>query len=245
MATSVVPEQLATRIERDGFAVIPTALNHAEIASLLTAVEGISAAVVESSRGGARGLFERVPVVHSLASHTFVRGSAVAVLGSKCLPVRALLFDKTAAANWKVVWHQDLTIAVRARHDVEGYGPWSTKAGVPHVQPPISVLERMVAVRVHLDDCGANNGPVRVLPGSHRAGRISAAEVEVWRRRVAEVSCLVPRGGLLVMRPLLLHASSPAKSPGHRRVIHIEYAATELAGGLAWYEASNPAFTSL
>ena len=113
------------------------------------------------------------------------------------------------------------------------------------MQPPVRVLERMVAVRVHLDDCGAENGPVRVLPGSHRAGQIRASDIEEWRRRVGEVSCIVERGGLLLMRPLLLHASSPAKSPGRRRVIHIEYAATELAGGLEWYEGSNRAFTSL
>ena len=104
------------------------------------------------------------------------------------------------------------------------------------MQPPISVLERMVAVRVHLDDCGADNGPVRVLPGSHRAGRLRAAEIAGWRQRIAEVSCIVPRGGLLVMRPLLLHASSPARRPGHRRVIHIEYAATNLHSGLEWFE---------
>jgi ectoine hydroxylase-related dioxygenase (phytanoyl-CoA dioxygenase family) len=172
-----------------------------------------------------------------LAQQASVRSAAVAVLGSNCFPVRALLFDKTPSANWKVAWHQDLTIAVGARRDVDGYGPWSSKGGVPHVQPPIAILERMLAIRVHLDDCGPDNGPVRVLPGSHRARRLSVAEIDAWRRRVAEVSCIVPPGGLLVMRPLLLHASSAAKSPAHRRVIHIEYAATGLPEGLEWYEA--------
>jgi phytanoyl-CoA dioxygenase PhyH len=235
MAASVVPDHIATPIEKNGFAIVSDALSSADVTELLTAVQGICELVVEKGRAGARGLVERAPVVHSLARHAFVRGAAVAVLGSKCFPVRALIFDKTPTANWKVAWHQDLTIAVRARRDVDGYGPWSIKAGVPHVQPPIAVLEQMVAVRVHLDECGPENGPVRVLPGSHRSGLLRPADIELWRQGVEAVSCVVSRGGLLVMRPLLLHASSQAKTPRHRRVIHLEFAAAELAPGLEWW----------
>ena len=112
---------------------------------------------------------------------------------------------------------------------------------MPHflnlMDQPADVLERMVAVRVHLDDCGASNGPLRVVPGSHRVGRLSAEAIEVWRRGAAAVECLVARGGLLAMRPLLLHASSQARVPAHRRVIHIEYAAGALPGSLEWYDA--------
>ena len=133
-----------------------------------------------------------------------------------------------------MTWHQDLTIAVRERHEVPGFAFWSEKAGVMHVQPPVSILENMLAVRLHLDDCGPDNGPVRVLPGSHRHGRIAESEIPAWRQRVAEVVCTVPRGGVLLMRPLLLHASSPAVSPSRRRVVHIEYAADGLPGGLEW-----------
>ena len=103
-------------------------------------------------------------------------------------PVRAILFDKTPSANWKVVWHQDLTIAVRERGVVSGFGPWSEKEGVVHVQPPIELLERMLAVRVHLDDCGADNGPVRVLPASHRVGRLSGEAIDEWRKLRAPVN---------------------------------------------------------
>jgi ectoine hydroxylase-related dioxygenase (phytanoyl-CoA dioxygenase family) len=160
---------------------------------------------------------------------------------SRAFAVRGILFDKTPDANWKVVWHQDLTIAVRERRHVAGFGPWSEKDGVAHVQPPAALLARMVAVRVHLDDCTATDGPVRVLPGSHRAGRLSAADVERWRAAVPEVVCTVPRGRILAFHSLLLHASSPALEPAHRRVVHVEYAAAEwadLPGGLAWHERS-------
>jgi len=153
------------------------------------------------------------------------------VLGRAAFPIRAILFDKTEGANWKVSWHQDLTIAVRERRDVPGYGPWSSKQGVVHVQPPVTVLEQMLAVRLHVDESGAGNGPLRVLPGSHRVGKLRDEEIPAWQRRTSDELCLVPRGGALVMRPLLLHASSPATEPHHRRVLHIEYANCDLPAG--------------
>lgn len=191
-------------------------------------------------RGGARHLLRTVPAVRTLAQSAVLRSIAERSLGPGAVAVRAILFDKTPGANWKVVWHQDLTIAVRERRDVAGFGPWTEKAGVPHVQPPVEVLERMVAVRLHLDDCTERNGPVRVLPGSHRRGRLTSAEVALVRETVPEVVCTVPRGGVLVFHSLLLHASSPAVEPVHRRVVHVEYVGAEwrtLPGGLDWYDA--------
>jgi ectoine hydroxylase-related dioxygenase (phytanoyl-CoA dioxygenase family) len=159
------------------------------------------------------------------------------MLGTKARVVRGLLFDKTPDANWKVAWHQDLSIAVRQRIEVPGFGPWSNKAGVTHVQPPVAVLENMITVRLHLDDCGPENGPLRVLPGSHSAGVLAPASIGQWTRDVAPVDCHVAAGGAVVMRPLLLHASSTANCPGHRRVVHLEFASGPLPGGLEWFEA--------
>jgi ectoine hydroxylase-related dioxygenase (phytanoyl-CoA dioxygenase family) len=159
------------------------------------------------------------------------------VPGPGAFVVRGLLFDKTPEANWPVPWHQDLTIAVKARCEAPGYGPWTVKGGVPHVRPPIDVLEGMLTLRVHLDDCDESRGPLRVLPGSHTRGRLDAEETRRWLDRVAPVSCLVPRGGVLLMRPLILHASSPAEVPLHRRVVHLEYAADRLPGNVEWFES--------
>lgn len=167
---------------------------------------------------------------------------ANAALGADAFPVRALLFDKAPAANWKVPWHQDTAIAVAGRMEVPGFIGWSVKDGVTHVHPPVDVLERMVSLRIHLDDCGSDNGPLRVLPGSHRHGKLDDAEIERWRQTTEEVSCCVSQGDVLVMRPLLLHASSPAKSPSHRRVIHLEYARDELPNGMRWFE--QPSYSS-
>ncbi|AFE07716.1 hypothetical protein COCOR_07749 [Corallococcus coralloides DSM 2259] len=229
-------EELPARIEREGFAILPRGITPATADALLQALRPVKEeASTAQRRGGVRNLLENVPAVRELARSGPVREAAGSILGPHCFAVRGLLFDKTPDANWKVIWHQDLTVAVRERRDVPGFGPWSEKAGVPCVQPPTSVLEDMVAVRVHLDDCGEDNGPVRVLAGSHREGRLSSSSIPDWLERSAPVDCLVPRCGLLVMRPLLLHASSPARVPAHRRVIHLEFAARPLSGGLEWH----------
>ena len=161
-------QELAAAIARDGWAVTPPLVPQLEVDARVAALEPRAT----DGRGGARNLFDAAPAVRALATSPAVRSVAEAVLGPGCFAVRALLFDKTPDANWKVVWHQDLTIAVRERRDgVPRYGPWSEKEGVPHVQPPAALLDRMLAVRVHLDDCGTDNGPVRVLPASHRPAR--------------------------------------------------------------------------
>jgi len=110
---------------------------------------------------------------------------------------------------------------VAHRVEAPGYGAWSNKEGVVHVQPPVSVLEQMLAIRIHLDDCGPQNGPLRVVPGSHRHGRLDRAAIEDWQRRVSPLVCHVPSGGLIIMRPLLLHSSLAAEAAGRRRVIHL------------------------
>jgi ectoine hydroxylase-related dioxygenase (phytanoyl-CoA dioxygenase family) len=226
-------ERLAAAIEQHGWTVTAPVLSPLAVDRILEDLAPLSRS--NDGRGGVRNLLDTAAAVRELARAPAVRGVAEAVLGPSCFAVRALLFDKTPDANWKVVWHQDLTIAVRARASVPGFGPWSEKAGVPHVQPPPQVLERMLAVRVHLDDCGSANGPVRVLPGSHRVGRLSPAAIDEWRASTAAVECLADRGAILAFRPLILHASSPATAPAHRRVVHIEFAADELPEPLVWH----------
>lgn len=213
-----------------GWAVTDRVVDSATITALRDRV----AALAQTGRGGARNLLDD-PGIAALAVTPTLRQFACAVLGESCFAVRALFFDKTADANWKVIWHQDLTVAAQQRVDIPGYGPWTDKAGVPHVQPPVDVLEQMLAIRVHLDPCGAENGPVRVIDRTHRLGRLAPETIEQLRAERSESECLVEEGALLAFRPLLLHASSPAARPGHRHVIHIEYAAGPLAPPLVWH----------
>lgn len=220
---------LAQQIAEHGFAVIPNVVGGDDVQFLalqLAEQEG-------GSRGGIRNLLQS-PAVRAFAGSPALRRLVDPVLGAAAVAVKGTLFDKTGGANWMVPWHQDLAIAVRDRREAEGYGGWSVKDGVPHVLPPPSVLAQMLAVRVLLDDCSADNGPVRVIPGSHRFGRLENRRIEELRQGPAEVVCEVPRGGALLMRPLLLHASSKAERPGHRRVVHIEYAGGILPGGIEW-----------
>lgn len=223
-------------LAEDGFEVIEPVLNDTEIDPLLEAVVPLESEWGNAGRGGLCNVLERVPALAELVRHPAIRKVVVDGLGPGAFAVRGRLFDKQVSANWKVAWHQDLTVCVREERPVPGYGPWAVKAGVPHVQPPIEVLEQMLAVRVHLDACGVDNGPLRVIPGSHRRGRLGPFKIKRLRASGREVTCVVERGGLLLMRPLLLHASAPAARPSHRRVVHIEFACCELAGGLEWAE---------
>lgn len=194
-------------------------------------------------RSGVRNLLQNSEAVAALATAGPVKALADAALAARAFPVRALLFDKSPAANWKVPWHQDTAIAVAERVDAPGFIGWSVKDGVTHVHPTADILERMVSLRIHLDDCGPGNGLLRVLPGSHCHGKLDDDEIEHWRQTTAEVSCCAFQGDVLVMRPLLLHASSPAKSPSRRRVIHIEYACCPLPKGLRWFEQATQTTT--
>jgi hypothetical protein len=215
-------------IAETGYEIIEGFLAPSEVDRLAASL------AVAVGRSGTRNVLDD-PALLDFALSRRALDLAASYVGPSAHPVRGLLFDKTPDTNWRVTWHQDLTIAVRERREVPGFGPWSIKEGVPHVQPPAEVLEQMVALRFHLDDCGAENGPVRVLPGSHRAGKLEERQYDGWRDRVPAIPCLVGVGGVLAMRPLLLHASSPATRPGHRRVLHIEYAGVDLPGGLEWY----------
>lgn len=151
---------------------------------------------------------------------------ASGILGGAAHPFRATYFDKSRAANWLVVWHQDTALPLRKRCERPDWGPWSVKAGVTYAHAPASALERVVALRVHLDDSNADNGPLRVLPGTHSLGLLSDEAIDGLKQTTQSVDCLVPRGGVIAMRPLIVHASSKSASDLPRRVVHIEYASS-------------------
>jgi ectoine hydroxylase-related dioxygenase (phytanoyl-CoA dioxygenase family) len=213
-------------LEDNGFAVFPQCLEQQTVETLCQ--------FLGDYRHAQRNLLD-VPIVRDLAGSQSVKQTVGTLLGSECFAVRGILFNKTPTSNWKVVWHQDRTIAVRERKDSPHFGPWTLKAGVPHVQPPATVMARMLAIRLHLDESHEMNGPLRVVPGSHKAGCLSAEEIASWKERPS-VICTVPKGGALLMRPLLVHASSSSTRPEPRRVIHLEFAVDELPDGLEWHD---------
>jgi Phytanoyl-CoA dioxygenase (PhyH) len=217
-------------VENHGFAIVAGVVDAAARQNLLSAIGPFSGA-------GRRGLLA-LSAVAELAHSATILELVHPHLTSEPIPVRAIYFDKSPNANWLVSWHQDLTVALRERVEVSGYGPWSTKAGIPHVQPPVGLLEQMLAVRIHLDDANQANGALRVLPGSHNSGRLSPEQIQELRDKYRDVPCIAKAGDVMLMRPLLLHASSRSSTTGHRRVVHIEYAAFELPSVLHWHDAA-------
>lgn len=237
-------ERWIEQLEYDGYAILEEVATPGEVATLLEATSNYATGSDDGrlDRGGevygGRDLLWRRPEIAGLARSPELLAIAETVLGPGAFAVRGLFFDKTPTANWNLPWHQDLTIAARERKDVAGFGPWTRKGGIPHAIAPAALLERMVTIRLHLDDCGPTSGPMRVLPGSHADGRLDPPAIAAWTSRARElaVDCLVPAGGTVVMRPLILHASASGTGAGHRRVIHLEYAAEPLPGGLEWYQ---------
>jgi hypothetical protein len=155
-------------------------------------------------------------------------------LGAAVRPVRAILFDKSKENNWALGWHQDRTIAVVERRDLEGFGPWTVKAGMIHVEPPPSLQAAMITLRIHLEDVGPDNAPLMVAAGSHRLGRIPQADIGdiVQSSRIGR--CAARAGDIWAYSTPILHASEAAAKPRRRRVLQVDYAIEELPGGFRW-----------
>ncbi len=177
----------------------------------------------------ARDLLRLCPAVIDWWRKPVLTDFVCAMLGEEAGLVRGLLFDKPPEQTWAVPWHKDRSIVIQQPQRLsELYSPPRLKAGLWHCEPPQSVLEQMLSLRIHLDPSTNENGPLSVVAGSHRAGQRG------------EVVCLLAnRGDVLAMRPLIDH-SSPRSEPGstqHRRVIHLEFAADpRLPDGYQWHE---------
>lgn len=217
-------------IPRDGFEMIPGVFDPKECEQIIQEIGPVPNA-------GKRALLSNQHIA-DLARSPRVLDLIKPHCENEPFPVRAIGFDKSPSANWLVAWHQDLTIAVRERTDVDGFGPWSEKSGIPHVQPPAELLARMITVRIHLDDANEGNGALRVLPGSHNQGRLNAETIREMRTTIPEHLCAAKTGDVLLMRPMILHASIRSTVPAHRRILHIEFADVALPGGLKWNEAA-------
>jgi ectoine hydroxylase-related dioxygenase (phytanoyl-CoA dioxygenase family) len=212
-----------------GFWIEDTILSDRECDDL---IEAARQSLQGRARAGARHLMS-VPAIGAAAKDERLLRIARRALGEGAVPFRATLFDKSARANWLVVWHQDTALPLESRNDSAEWGPWSLKAGILYAHAPAWALSRVLALRISLDASTRDNGPLRIIPGSHRAGVLSDNEILDFARTQETVEAIVPRGGVLAMRPLLAHSSSKARSGEPRRVLHIEYAESlDLGHGL-------------
>ncbi|MGE0358855.1 MAG: phytanoyl-CoA dioxygenase family protein [Burkholderiales bacterium] len=212
-------------LERIGYVVAPAVLDPIETASIAEALQAVPIANAGTRNlldlGWCRALVERIRSVLEIPG----------------VAVQCTLFDKTPERNWLVAFHQDLSIPVRERVEHPELRVWSVKEGQQFVQPPVALLEQLTAVRIHIDDCGPANGPLRLVPASHRNGRLNEFEAKRLRNVAGEVPLSIGQGGALILKPLLLHASSKATSPRHRRVLHFLFGPASIGYGLRWQHA--------
>ena len=224
---------LGDRIEQQGYAVLPAVFSSSTCQQLAARL----GAIAPSHRAGERHLLEKVPELCQLAIAGPLAAAIQTALGPDAFAIRATLFSKHPEANWQIRWHQDRIIPVREQHSTEGFSGWSMKDGQLHVQPPTAVLESMLAARIHLDDTPEDRGPLVVIPGSHRSGKLSGEAKQYWVENNTARPLAVFCGDVILMRPLLLHRSSRLTQPAYRRVIHIEYAIATLPEPLCWPHA--------
>lgn len=215
----MVHEKYAPKFETDGYAVIPNVLSQERL-------DGI-AAHLEYPAGGTGRTRTLLKQNWCAELARCVRSNAhiATLLPSNAVAIQATYFPKVAGENWKVALHRDFFVPVKKRVHVPGWYGWSEKEGMTFARPPEAILAQLVAVRIHLEENTSANGPLIVVPGSHASSH-----------QEPRLPCLVPAGGALAMRPLLLHASSKAQS-GRRRVLHFLFAPNQLPHGLEWADA--------
>ena len=227
---TVQPTEYSAAFARDGVAVIPQVLGEQACMQLESNV-GLSTATAGSP--GSRNLLAQdwcAALLPEMRAHPAV----AAILPASHVAVQCTYFEKSRATNWLVPIHQDLSIPVQRRVDHPALTGWSDKEGQCFVQAPLALLQQLVALRVHIDDCADVDGPLRVVAGSHTQGLISAQQAPSIRSNMQTHLCVVQRGGIVAMRPLVLHASSKATGSGLRRVLHFVFGPASLPYGLQW-----------
>jgi len=225
-------------LDADGFIIIPDVFSDSAIDTMISVIGATdsSGPLFRKTNDlfAIRRFLQVVPGIQPLIFTECLAGIIAQLFGTGYFPVKSIYFDKPGQSNWFVAWHQDLTIAVAKKLAVEGYGPWTVKPDQYAVQPPIGILENNFTVRIHLDDTDEHNGALKVIPGSHRKGIYRPDSIDL--ALTPDVSCPVKKGGMMIMRPLLMHASGRSSNGHNRRVIHIEFSRHALAGGLQWAE---------
>lgn len=231
-------------LKENGFTILENIYSEQEIEQILRTIEQVDKSKETFRKStdlfAIRQFLAEVPDVRSFVFNEKLRNLIQEIVGEKYFVVKSIYFDKPETSNWYVSYHQDLTISVNKKVELENFGPWTVKQNQFAVQPPIFILENVFTIRIHLDDTDENNGALRVIPKSHLK-KIYRPEAINWELE-SEVSCRVGKGGVMLMKPLLLHSSSRTTNNQRRRVIHIEFSNLELPKELEWAERME--FTS-
>jgi len=226
------------QISKNGFTVIGDVFSEEQILLFCEKIENANSSS-ETFRRSAdlfaiRQFLKEVPDIYPLIFNDTFKNLLAGLFAEDYFVVKSIYFDKPEQSNWFVSYHQDLTISVDKKIELEGFTKWTVKQDQFAVQPPLHILEKSFTVRIHLDDTDENNGALKVVPGSHLK-QIYRPEAIDWENET-EFTCPVARGGIMIMKPLLLHSSNRTTNNNKRRVIHLEFCSQELPGGLQWSE---------
>jgi ectoine hydroxylase-related dioxygenase (phytanoyl-CoA dioxygenase family) len=231
-------EKHKQKLLEDGFTIIENVFSKTDIESISKAIE--QAGVFKTTPGRTNHLFairqflKEVPAANLLIFTKRLNAIIKDIFNENFLVVKSIYFDKPAQSNWFVAYHQDLTISVNKKADIENYVSWTVKQNQFAVQPPVEILENNFTIRIHLDDTDESNGALRVIRASHQKGICRPESID-WSKE-KEILCKVAEGGIMIMRPLLLHASGRSTNGKNRRVIHLEFSDKTLPQPLQWSE---------
>ena len=225
-------------IQENGFTVINNIFSEDEIEKISEVIQNIDTSKETFRKSedlfAIRQFLKEIPDVKEFIFNDNVNEIIKEIFGEEYFVVKSIYFDKPEKSNWYVAYHQDLTISVDKKVQLDNFGPWTTKQNQFAVQPPLEILENIFTIRIHLDDTDENNGALKVIPTSHSKG-IYRPETIDWNVE-SENICNVEKGGLMIMKPLLLHGSNRTTNGKKRRVIHVEFSNKELPEVLNWSE---------
>lgn len=226
------------KIEEDGFSIIHDVFTDEEISQLLTVIEQLTEGNSNFRKNkdlfAIRNFLNEVPEIKPFLWTKDFNDLIDNLLGDDYFLVKAIYFNKPPMSNWLVTWHQDTKISVDKKLETNGFEQWSLKQGMQAVQPSQDVLESIYTIRIHLDDCDETNGGLKVVPKTHKLGILKDLEIQNIDKK--NELCAVKKGGVLIMKPLLVHGSSKSTSANNRRIIHLEFSSKELPNGLNWRE---------
>jgi len=201
-----------TMLKNEGYLVVP---NIASIGNCDHAVSMVS----DYSEAGNRSFLEKSWCLN-LANSIQLKLLGIFPSLKELSPVQCTLFQKKDDTNWLVSWHQDRSIPQTQMIQTNSEVTVRKKGSLTLLQPQKEVLEKVVAIRLHLDDCSTSNGPLRVIPRSHHRGILCKEAISELKETEKAIEVVAEKGSVLVMKPLLLHASSKSVSGKPRRVLH-------------------------
>lgn len=227
-------EHYKNNIQQEGFVIIPSFFTENDMDYIIEQLDKMNVLKYDKPISSDFNLIQSMPFVYNLANSNELISLVKEVLGTNAFPINAFVLDKTKDYNWGLDWHQDLKIAVKHKIETVGYSNWTVESGITHTVPPIDILEKRLALRIHLDNCFLDNGAILVVPKSHVKGIIKDIDEITKTDSKNIVCCEVKKGGIMLFKPMLLHKSPYSVSDKNRRILQIDYVGTALNNGLEW-----------